>query len=428
MSNEHFYRIKMAIIGVAIIILIDLYTYQAIRIISAKFPVVLKKLVRGAYWSVTLLSVFIVAWINLVGIADEKINQWIVIWLAILYFSKFILALVLFVDDARRGMHLTRRYWKKRKTNSVEENLPRISRSEFFSRASIVAGSIPLASLSFGIISGAHNFRVRRTTVYLPHLPIAFDGLTVGQLSDIHAGSLFNRKAIMGGLELLMNEKPDVIFFTGDLVNAETREVNDYITIFDKLQAPLGVFSVTGNHDYGNYRQWPNAEAKTKNLEDMFAAHKALGYDLLMNENRILEIGGEKIAILGVENWGVGPPLRFPKYGKLADAYAGTEEAAVKILLSHDPSHWDAQIRPEYGDIDLTFSGHTHGYQMGVNIGSYTWSPAQYRFKQWAGLYQEGSQYLYVNRGFGCVGYPGRIGMPPELTIIELKKSAPPQS
>ena len=154
----------------------------------------------------------------------------------------------------------------------------------------------------------------------------------------------------------------------------------------------------------------------------MLAAHRQMGYDLLMNENRIIELQGEKLAILGVENWGIGPPLRFPKYGKLKDAHANTDEAAVKILLSHDPTHWDAQIRPEFPDIDITFSGHTHGYQLGVSIGNFSWSPAQYRFKQWAGLYQEGNQYIYVNRGFGCVGYPGRIGMPPELTIIELKR------
>jgi predicted MPP superfamily phosphohydrolase len=259
--------------------------------------------------------------------------------------------------------------------------------------------------------------------LYLPNLPKSFDGITIGQVSDIHAGSLFNKTAIRGGVDMLLNEKPDVIFFTGDLVNVETREVNDYVNIFDKLKADLGVYSVTGNHDYGNYRRWPSEEAKRKNIDDMFAAHKQMGYDLLMNEHKMLELGGEKIAIIGVENWGIGPPLRFPQYGKLKEAHANTDEAAVKILLSHDPTHWDAQIRPEFADIDLTFSGHTHGYQLGVSLGSFSWSPAQYRFKQWAGLYREGSQYLYVNRGFGCIGYPGRIGMPPELTIVELKRA-----
>jgi predicted MPP superfamily phosphohydrolase len=422
MHDGTLYRIQTALVGLILILLIDIYAYQAVRIASSRFHVFLKNFVRGLYWSMTGFTVFILFWINTVGIADEKSKQWIIIVLGILYFSKVFLILVLLVDDVRRGVHFTRRYFKRlRETPSLQRG-SRISRSEFFARAAIFSWSVPLVPLSFGIISGAHNFHVRRKVIYLPHLPKSFDGISLGQISDIHAGSLFNKKAIQGGVELLMREKPDLIFFTGDLVNVETREVNNYINIFDKVKADHGVFSVTGNHDYGNYREWPNDAAKKRNLEAMIGAHRQMGYDLLMNEHRMLELGGEKIAIIGVENWGIGPPIRFPKYGKLKEAHLGTGDAAVKILLSHDPTHWDAQIRPEFSDIDLTFAGHTHGYQIGVSIGDFTWSPAKYRFKQWAGLYQEGNQYLYVNRGFGCIGYPGRIGMPPELTIIELKR------
>lgn len=412
----------MALIGLVLILAIDIYAYQAIRIASTRVHVILKRFIRGVYWFTTAFSIFILFWINTVGIPDEKLKQWIIVWLVILYFSKLFLILILIVDDTRRGFHFAKRYFKKKSTQDTETRAQRISRSEFFSKAAVLSGTIPFVPLSFGIISGAHNFSLRRHVLYLPKLPKAFDGILIGQISDIHAGSLFHKAAIKGGVEMLMQEKPDIIFFTGDLVNVETKEVNDYINVFDKLKASLGVFSVMGNHDYGNYREWPTAEAKRKNLEDMIAAHRQMGYDLLMNEHRLLEIGGEKVAILGVENWGVGPPLRFPKYGKLHEAHANTQDAAVKILLSHDPTHWDAQIRPEYPDIDLTFAGHTHGYQMGVKLGKFVWSPAQYRFKQWAGLYQEGDQYLYVNRGFGCIGYPGRIGMPPELTIVELRR------
>ena len=422
MSDGAFYRIQTALLGLVLVILIDIYAYQAIRIATARFHIFLKHAVRGIYWTLTAFTIIILIRINTVGIPDEKLKQWIIIFLGILYFSKLFLILVLFADDLRRGVHFTKRYFKRTRETPIEENPAKISRSEFFARAAIFSWSLPMVSLSFGIISGAHNFQVRRKVVHLPKLPSSFNGLQIGQLSDIHAGSLFDKTAIRGGVDLLMREKPDVILFTGDLVNNETREVNDYVNIFDKLKADLGVFSVTGNHDYGNYREWASPGAKKKNFDDMRAAHRQMGYQLLMNENRMLEMGGEKIAIIGVENWGIGPPLRFPKYGKLAEAHQGSEDAAVKILLSHDPTHWDAQIRPEFPDIDLTFAGHTHGYQLGVNIGSYSWSPAKYRFKQWAGLYQEGSQYLYVNRGFGCIGYPGRIGMPPELTIIELRK------
>lgn len=422
MRDGVFYRIEMAIIALIMLAAIDIYAYQAIRIATHKFHPVLKVVSRYFYWSITAFAVFILIWINTVGIADEKIKQWLIIALGIVYFSKLFLILVLIVDDVRRGMHFSKRYYRRKQEQKSEENPQRISRSEFFARAAVISWSIPVASLSFGIISGAHNFQVRRKSIYLPNLPKVFDGILIGQISDIHAGSLFNKTAIRGGVELLMGEKPDIILFTGDLVNVETKEVNEYINVFDKLKATHGVYSVMGNHDYGNYREWPSADAKRKNINDMVRAHQQMGYDLLMNEHRMLKINGEKIAIMGVENWGIGPPLRFPKYGKLKEAYANTEEAAVKILLSHDPTHWDAQIRPEFPDIDLTFAGHTHGYQLGVSLGSYTWSPAQYRFKQWADLYQEGNQYLYVNRGFGCIGYPGRIGMPPELTIIELKR------
>jgi uncharacterized protein len=225
---------------------------------------------------------------------------------------------------------------------------------------------------------------------------------------------------VKGGVEMMLKEKPDLIFFTGDLVNNESAEVKEYINIFDKLKAPLGVYSVTGNHDYGDYHHWASLDAKRNNFRNLIEAHQLMKFDLLMNEHRLIESGGEKLAIIGNEKWGGG---RFSKYGKLEEAYRGTEEAAVKLLLSHDPSHWDAQVRPYYSDIDITFSGHTHGFQFGVEIGKIKWSPSQYVYKQWAGLYQNGPQYLYVNRGFGYLGYPGRIGMPPELTIMELKRS-----
>jgi hypothetical protein len=211
-----------------------------------------------------------------------------------------------------------------------------------------------------------------------------------------------------------------MIFFTGDLVNNEASEVKDFIDVFSKLKAPLGVFSVTGNHDYGDYKDWGTKEAKAQNFKDLIEAHRLLGFDLLMNDNRMIEQGGEKLSVIGIENWGAG---RWTKYGKLEEAYRGTEEAATKILLSHDPSHWDAQVRPNFKDIDLMLAGHTHGFQFGVEVGGFKWSPSQYAYKQWAGLYQEGEQYLYVNRGFGYLGYPGRVGMPPEITIIELKRA-----
>ena len=253
-----------------------------------------------------------------------------------------------------------------------------------------------------------------------PIFPKSFDGIRIVQLSDIHSGSFFDKKAVQGGIEMVLGEKPDMVFFTGDLVNNETKEVKEYFDLFSKVKAPKGVYSVLGNHDYGDYKSWSSPTAKRKNLQDMLDAHQQLGWNLLLNENRYIEEGGDKLAVIGVENWGAG---RFSKYGKLGQAYVNTEEGAVKLLLSHDPSHWDAQVRPDYPDIDLMFAGHTHGFQFGVEIGNFKWSPSKYIYKQWADMYQEKHQYLYVNRGFGFLGFPGRIGIYPEITLVELKRA-----
>lgn len=370
----------------------------------------------------TLIAIGAVVWYNFTDPYYKAISirQWIIITVMIIYGSKLLTILVIFIDDIQINTRRLIRYMKKRSGKPIPGKP--ITRSEFMDKVAIGAGFVPLASMVTGILSGATDYRVIRKTIYLPNLPKSFDGIRIGQFSDTHAGTFFNRTEVRGGVEMLMREKADVIFFTGDLVNYQTDEVDEYISIFDKVKAPLGVFATTGNHDYGNYRKWPSREAKQKNFLDLLTAHRLMGYDLLMNENRILESGGDKIAIIGVENWGIGPSHRFPKYGKLANAYQGIEELPVHLLLSHDPSHWDAQIRPEFPGIDVTFAGHTHGFQMGVEFGDFQWSPSQYLFRQWAGLYREGDQYLYVNRGYGCIGYPGRIGMAPEITVIELKR------
>lgn len=222
----------------------------------------------------------------------------------------------------------------------------------------------------------------------------------------------------MKGVYKIMKEKPDLVLFTGDLVNNVAAEMEDYLDVFDKITAPMGVYSTLGNHDYGDYVQWDSAEEKAKNLEDLKQTHARLGWRLLMNENVVLEKGGEKIALMGIENWSA--KARFPKYGDLGKAYAGTESLPFKILMSHDPSHWKAEVLEKYPDIDLVLSGHTHGMQFGVEIPGLRWSPVQYVYREWAGLYEKDNNKLYVNRGFGFIGYPGRVGILPEITLIEL--------
>lgn len=413
---------KIMVIGVLLIVLffIDWYFYQAIGLLMKDSAQGTVRLVKWIYWGITIATFSLILAYNFGNPAwfEGQSRSLILTGIVINYFSKVFGILFLLVEDVTRAGRWMVSLFQNPEPSGTGNAIPR---SEFLAKTAVVASGIPLLSMSYGIISGAHDYRIRRKTIALPNLPKAFDGIKVAQLSDIHSGSFFNKTAVKGGVELLMKEKPEMIFFTGDLVNNESKEVEEYISIFEKVRAPLGVYSVTGNHDYGDYkRDWASPQAKVRNFDNLKEAHRLMGYDLLMNENRFVEVGGERIAILGNENWGAG---RFAKYGDLDKAYQGSEDAPVKILLSHDPSHWDAQVRPKYDDIDLMLAGHTHGFQFGVEIGDFKWSPSQYAYKQWAGLYTEGDQHLYVNRGFGYIGYPGRIGMPPEITILELVRA-----
>jgi uncharacterized protein len=240
----------------------------------------------------------------------------------------------------------------------------------------------------------------------------------VVHISDIHSGSFTDKEAVIRGVQKIMQQKPDLILFTGDLVNNVADEMDDYIDVFNKLNAPLGVYSTLGNHDYGDYVQWKSVEEKKANLEKLKQVHTAMGWRLLMNEHVVLERGTDKIAVVGIENW--SSKARFPKYGDMRSAYRGAESHPFKILLSHDPSHWDEEVRKDYQDIDLMLAGHTHGMQFGVDLPGFKWSPVQYVYRQWAGLYEKDNQKLYVNRGFGFIGYPGRVGILPEITLLEL--------
>lgn len=298
-----------------------------------------------------------------------------------------------------------------------------ISRSTFLSRLALLIGATTLGGFLYGI-TNRYNYRIRRVKLSFATLPAAFKGLKIVQISDIHTGSFDNHHAVAKGIQHVLDEKPDLILFTGDLVNNKAEEVDGYRDIYSRLTAPMGVFSTLGNHDYGDYVEWASPAAKHENLETLKKAHADFGWRLLMNEHIVLNRGEEKIALVGIENWSA--KANFPKYGDMRAAYAGLPEKNIpfKILLSHDPSHWDAQVLPEYKDIQLTLSGHTHGMQFGVEIPWLKWSPVQYVYKKWAGLYQEGEQFLYVNRGFGFLGYPGRLGILPEITVFELDTTA----
>lgn len=373
-----------------------------------------RRAIHAAYWFVSILSL---GGVLLYRQIDPKVmgnlRLYITTFFFVLFIGKLFSTIFLMLEDIRRGVT-----WLVNLLPAIDEKHS-TSRSDFMQKTALIAGAIPVATMSFGIISGAHDYRVRKRTVYSPNLPKAFDGIRIAQVSDIHTGSFFNKTAVSGGVDLLNAEKPDLAFFTGDLVNNKSEEAKPYLDIFKKISAPLGVYSVMGNHDYGDYSSWSSPQAKQKDISDLQSMHRYMGYDILLNENRTVRVDGEEISILGCENWGAG---RFSKYGNMEETIKGSEEIPYRLLLSHDPSHWDAQIRKEYQQIDLMLAGHTHGMQFGVEIGDFRWSPVQYRYKQWADLYQEGDQSLYVNRGYGFIGYPGRIGILPEITILELKR------
>ena len=295
-----------------------------------------------------------------------------------------------------------------------------ISRLKFFSQLAVTFTVIPAVGLIYGIVRGAYKYRVHQVKVPSPKIPAGFDGFKIVQLSDIHTGSFSDTKALNRAFDLVMAEKPDLILFTGDLVNNHSDETNGFVETFQRLKAPFGVYSVLGNHDYGDYVEWENAEQKRANLERLKRIQAECGWRILMNEHVALEKNGDTIALLGIENWGGN--MRFPKYGKMSEAHKDTATFPFRILMSHDPSHWEQEVQPNYPDVDLTLSGHTHGMQMGIEIPGFKWSPSQYFYKQWAGLYKSGEQFLYVNRGLGFLGYPGRLGIWPEITVMELQR------
>jgi uncharacterized protein len=405
---------------IGFMVLLDIYFFQGIKTVSHSATARTKTIIYTGYW---ILSVSAIAMLLLLPyLRVEKQMKFIktIIFsiIAGLFFAKLIAAVFFLVDDIRRGIQWVagKLFFSKTEGEDIVSG-DGISRSAFLSWAGMIAGGGLFGTLIYGF-GNKYRYQVRRVGLAYDNLPAAFKGMKVVQISDIHSGSFTNKKAVMKGVEKILKEQPDLILFTGDLVNNIATEMDDYMDVFSKLYAPLGIYSTLGNHDYGDYVHWESPEHKKANLERLKQIHAALGWKLLMNEHVILERANDKITLIGIENWSA--KARFTKYGDLKKAYNGTEPSAFKILMSHDPSHWKAEVLKEYPDISLMLSGHTHGMQFGVELPGFKWSPVQYVYKEWAGLYEEGAQKLYVNRGFGFIGYPGRVGILPEITVLEL--------
>lgn len=393
--------------------IIEYYGWQVVKTV---LPVKYRLKAKWFYWGLTVILLAILFSYRpfLYRHVPRTTGEFLAATFFILLISKLTMLLFLFPEDLLRFSRFL-----LRKISSPPKSTEGISRSEFLSRMALLAAAIPAGTLIYGIVVNAYNYQYHKIALKFPNLPDAFHGFKIVQLSDIHSGSFTKTEPLIEAVEKINATLPDLILFTGDLVNNVASEMDSYMEIFGKLKAKWGVLSVTGNHDYGDYVEWDSPEAKKENFEKFKAIHKNLGWDLLLNENRILEKDGQQIAILGVENWGKG---RFAKYGKFEETYKGCENIPFKIMMSHDPSSWDLKILPHFKDIDLTLSGHTHGAQFGIESKWLRWSPSQYLYKQWAGIYREGKQLIYVNRGFGFLGYPGRVGILPEVTEITLLK------
>lgn len=409
------------IIILSIIALAEYYSFILIRSMVRNLPPVWRMSVTGVYLALTIatwLSFVLFRMINWASMPHLVRNLFIAFVLGFVV-GKIVILLIMLVDDIRRlltWLIVSMAY----KGGTGGEAVTRIERSVFLRQAAMVMGGLTVLGFTAGI-RNRYSYRVRKIKLTFPNLPAAFKGMRIIQISDIHTGSFDNHAAVAHGIDRVMDQSADMILFTGDLVNNHSDEVDKkYQEIYSRLKAPMGVYSTLGNHDYGDYVPWPTPEAKVANLETLKGIHASMGWRLMMNEHIVLEKGGEKIALVGIENWSA--KANFPKYGNMAKAMDGLKEKNIpfKILMSHDPSHWRAQVLQEYKDIDLMLSGHTHGMQFGIDTKWYKWSPVQYMYNEWAGLYTEGNQNLYVNRGFGFLGYPGRVGIMPEITLFEL--------
>lgn len=406
------------IVITGILLLIDWYVFQAVKTATKGINPNIKRIVEVFYWLITvgtLASIYATAFTNVFD-WPKSIRTYLFGAILLVIASKLFVIFFLLIEDIVRLF----RWIFSQVTGTQEEVAAKggITRSEFISRMALVVGALPFSAGVYGIIKNAYDYQFHRIKVPIAGLPDAFVGFKMVQLSDIHSGSLTRPEPIEKVVQKINKEEADVVFFTGDLVNADPEEINPFIEIFSGLKGKEGVIAVFGNHDYGSRIE---GNASYKNLDRIAEKHRQMGWQTLRNENRLIERNGEKLAIIGVENWSAKE--YFPKTGDLPKASVGTDNAVARVLLSHDPTHWDAEINTEFKNIDLTLSGHTHGAQLGIELPGLRWSPSQYVYKQWAGLYQKGKQYLYVNRGFGFIGFPGRVGILPEVTVIELVKA-----
>ena len=403
------------LVFVSILILIDFYIFHVLKTLSQGASSQVKSIIFVAYWALCVISV--TSFMLFPFISNPYFRQYIFSVSIGWVLTQITMVLFFLLDDVRRGT-----FWTVGQISSAagaqflnsDKGIPR---STFLSWLGVGLSSSLFFSLIYGF-GNKYNYKLVHQKIKIKNLTLAFKGFKIIHISDIHSGSLKEKEAVLKGIHLINQQKADLVLFTGDLVNDRATEMHDWMDVFSQIKAPHGVFSTLGNHDYGDYVQWDSVEAKQQNLRDLANVHAQLGWRLLMNENVSIQKDNESIRLVGIENWGA--KARFPKYGRMDIAMQGVDPNETIILLSHDPSHWEAQVQKSYPQVDLMLSGHTHGMQFGLENPYFKWSPVQWVYKQWAGVYKQADQQLYVNRGFGFLGYPGRVGIMPEITLIEL--------
>lgn len=398
---------KNILIITGITFLLEFYVYQAFR------TVVSNPWLRTAYWIITILTYayFIFEVMNFRREDRDHHRVQIVASVFLIFIvPKLFVIFFLFIEDISRFFRYLFTYFAQPESYYPE-------RRKFVSLLGLGVAAVFSTLIIDGIIFGKYRHRVRKVKLKIAGLPDIFKGYKIIQISDFHAGSFFNPEKLQPAIDLIKDQNADMVLFTGDLVNNYAQEFEPFVNMFAEIKPKDGKFSVLGNHDYGDYAKWLTQADKDRNIPMLTELQKKAGFQLLRNEHRVIERGGEKIYLLGVENWGIKP---FPQHGDLNKAVADVPGSAVKILMSHDPTHFDEIVKKHPANVQLTLSGHTHGMQFGIDLKNVRWSPVQYRYKKWADLYESNGKYLYVNRGFGVIGFPGRVGIEPEITLFEL--------
>ena len=421
MHSGGFAKVFLIIVGIGF--LMDWYVFNGLKTLSVGWKSGRwRRLVKWGYLVVSVgVGLLFIGGMGSYRTAKgmTPFHEWMLSLLLTFFITKVFFILILFLGDIGRFFYgIIRRVMGPAKPAGKINEPFFPARRRFISEVAVLVAAVPFTGFLYAMFKGKYDYRVHRTTIYSDDLPEAFDGFTITQLSDIHSGSFDNTESVQRGIDLAKAQKSDLFVFTGDLVNNAAWEIDPYIERFGAIKAPFGQFSILGNHDYGDYIEWASEEEKADNLEQLKKQHGKLGYRLLLDEHVELEKGGQKIALIGVQNWGKG----FIQIGDLDKALQGVDPHAFKVCLSHDPTHWEEKIKYHPTTIHLTLSGHTHGAQFGVETDKLRWSPVQYRYQDWAGLASEKDRHLYVNRGFGFLAFSGRLGIWPEITVITLKR------